>query len=62
MPDLHPGEEVVFEGHPSWRGLLSFYLGGIAAARGMEMYLPLWVAMMGAQGSAMFNVRVVTSG
>jgi uncharacterized membrane protein YdbT with pleckstrin-like domain len=30
--DLHPGEEVVFEGHPSWRGLLSFYLGGIVAA------------------------------
>jgi uncharacterized membrane protein YdbT with pleckstrin-like domain len=28
--DLHPGEEIVFEGHPSWRALLSFYLGGIA--------------------------------
>jgi uncharacterized membrane protein YdbT with pleckstrin-like domain len=30
--DLHPGEEIVFEGHPSWRALLSFYLGGVAAA------------------------------
>jgi len=30
--DLHPGEQVVFEGHPSWRALLSFYLGGVAAA------------------------------
>jgi uncharacterized membrane protein YdbT with pleckstrin-like domain len=30
--DLHPGEQVVFEGHPSWRALLSFYLGGIAGA------------------------------
>jgi uncharacterized membrane protein YdbT with pleckstrin-like domain len=30
--DLHPGEQVVFEGHPSWRALLSFYLGGIAVA------------------------------
>jgi uncharacterized membrane protein YdbT with pleckstrin-like domain len=30
--DLHPGESVVFEGHPSWRALLSFYLGGVAAA------------------------------
>jgi uncharacterized membrane protein YdbT with pleckstrin-like domain len=29
--DLHPGEEVVFEGHPSWRALLSFYIGGVAA-------------------------------
>src|SRR5919205_687442 len=27
--DLHPGEEIVFEGHPSWRGVLSFYVYGI---------------------------------
>jgi uncharacterized membrane protein YdbT with pleckstrin-like domain len=27
--DLHPGERVVFEGHPSWRALLSFYIGGV---------------------------------
>jgi uncharacterized membrane protein YdbT with pleckstrin-like domain len=26
--DLHPGEEIVFEGHPSWRGVLSFYVYG----------------------------------
>jgi uncharacterized membrane protein YdbT with pleckstrin-like domain len=26
--DLHPGEDVVFEGHPSWRALLSFYIYG----------------------------------
>jgi uncharacterized membrane protein YdbT with pleckstrin-like domain len=30
--DLHPGEQVVFEGHPSWRALLSFYIGGIVGA------------------------------
>jgi uncharacterized membrane protein YdbT with pleckstrin-like domain len=30
--DLHPGEELVFEGHPSWRAVLSFYLGGVAGA------------------------------
>jgi uncharacterized membrane protein YdbT with pleckstrin-like domain len=30
--DLHPGEEVVFEGHPSWRGLLSFYIGAVVAS------------------------------
>ena len=30
--DLHAGEEIVFEGHPSWRALLSFYIGGIAGA------------------------------
>jgi uncharacterized membrane protein YdbT with pleckstrin-like domain len=30
--DLHPGEQVVFEGHPSWRALLSFYIGGVVAS------------------------------
>jgi uncharacterized membrane protein YdbT with pleckstrin-like domain len=30
--DLHPGEDIVFEGHPSWRALLSFYIGGILGA------------------------------
>jgi uncharacterized membrane protein YdbT with pleckstrin-like domain len=30
--DLHPAEEIVFEGHPSWRGVLSFYVYGILGA------------------------------
>jgi uncharacterized membrane protein YdbT with pleckstrin-like domain len=30
--DLHPGEEIVFEGHPSWRGLLSFYVAAVGGA------------------------------
>jgi uncharacterized membrane protein YdbT with pleckstrin-like domain len=30
--DLHPGEEIVFEGHPSWRALLSLYIGGVVGA------------------------------
>jgi uncharacterized membrane protein YdbT with pleckstrin-like domain len=30
--DLHPGEEILFDGHPSWRGVLSFYLKGLAIA------------------------------
>ncbi len=29
--DMHPGEEIVFEGHPSWGGVLSFYVYGIGA-------------------------------
>jgi uncharacterized membrane protein YdbT with pleckstrin-like domain len=30
-PKLHPGEEVLYEGHPSWRAILDFYLKGILA-------------------------------
>ena len=34
-------------------------LGGIATSRGTEMFLPLWLRMMGALGTAMFNIKVV---
>jgi predicted dinucleotide-binding enzyme len=34
-------------------------LGDISAARGTEMYLPLWLRLMGAVGSPQFNIRVV---
>jgi 8-hydroxy-5-deazaflavin:NADPH oxidoreductase len=34
-------------------------LGGISTARGTEMYLALWIRLMGVTGSPMFNVKVV---
>jgi 8-hydroxy-5-deazaflavin:NADPH oxidoreductase len=33
-------------------------LGGIDAARGTEMYLPLWLRLMGSLGTADFNIQV----
>jgi uncharacterized membrane protein YdbT with pleckstrin-like domain len=27
--DLHDGEQIIFEGHPSWRAILSFYLQSV---------------------------------
>jgi len=30
--DLHPEEQVIFAGHPSWRGTLSFYFRGLLVA------------------------------
>ena len=27
--ELEPGEKVIFEGHPSWRSILGFYIKGI---------------------------------
>jgi predicted dinucleotide-binding enzyme len=33
--------------------------GGISAARGLELYLPLWLALMQAGGSPSFNIHVV---
>lgn len=34
-------------------------LGDISAARGMEMYLPLWLRLMASLGTAAFNIKVV---
>jgi uncharacterized membrane protein YdbT with pleckstrin-like domain len=30
--ELHPGEQVVYEGHPTWRALLSYYVSAVAGA------------------------------
>jgi uncharacterized membrane protein YdbT with pleckstrin-like domain len=30
--DLHPDEKVIFEGHPSWRATLGFYIKGLGLA------------------------------
>ena len=34
-------------------------LGDLSAARALELYLPLWLRLMGAVGGATFNIRVV---
>ncbi|MCP3422583.1 hypothetical protein [Nocardioides pinisoli] len=34
-------------------------LGGIETARGAEMWLPLWLRLMGALGTAEFNLKIV---
>jgi hypothetical protein len=40
-----------------WRHVLD--VGGIEAARGTEMVLPLWVRLMGTLGTPLFNFRIV---
>jgi uncharacterized membrane protein YdbT with pleckstrin-like domain len=30
--DLHPGEHVIYEGHPSWRSTFGFYVLGLLVA------------------------------
>jgi predicted dinucleotide-binding enzyme len=34
-------------------------LGGIETARGVEMWLPLWLRLMGSLGTARFNLKIV---
>lgn len=40
-----------------WRDIVD--LGDITAARGTEMYLALWIRLMSANGTHVFNIRVV---
>jgi uncharacterized membrane protein YdbT with pleckstrin-like domain len=30
--DLHPGEQIIYEGHPSWRAVLGYYIKGLAGS------------------------------
>ena len=34
-------------------------LGDLTAARGLEMYIPLWLRLYGAVGRPGFNIKVV---
>ena len=43
--NLGPGEQVVFEGHPSWRAILGFYLKGIVIIGVITALLALVTSM-----------------
>jgi uncharacterized membrane protein YdbT with pleckstrin-like domain len=59
--DLHPGEDVVFEGHPSWRALLSFYIYGTIACAviGVVVALIASVAVGVLTGVVLFAIMIV---
>src|SRR5687768_5412079 len=59
--DLHPGETIVFEGHPSWRAVLSFYaIGvGVAVAVGVVVALIASVLVGVLAGAALIAIVVV---
>lgn len=75
QPDLVPGQHTVFICGDDdaaktqvtvlleefgWVAGSILDLGDITAARGMEMYLPLWLRLYGATGTALLNVDVRT--
>lgn len=75
-PDTVPGEHDVFlagddaAAKEVVRSILQEFgwpetsvrdLGGVAAARGLEMYLVLWLGLMTSLGRSDFNIRVVAA-
>lgn len=72
-PSSVPGEHVIFVcgneeeakreavallGDFGWPGERVIDLGGISASRGTEMYLALWLRLMGAVGTNRFNIAL----
>ena len=38
---MNPGEQVIFEGHPSWRSILGFYIKGILVTAALALVVGL---------------------
>jgi uncharacterized membrane protein YdbT with pleckstrin-like domain len=53
--NLHPGEQVIFEGHPSWRAILGFYLKGVLVA----VVLGVIAKLASGDGTAFLVILVV---
>jgi uncharacterized membrane protein YdbT with pleckstrin-like domain len=53
--NLSPNEQVIFQGHPSWRAILGFYLKGIAIA----VVIGVIVKLIGASSVTVFLVVLV---
>ena len=49
--NLSPGEQVIFQGHPSWRAILGFYLKGILVA----IVLGVIAKLVGAQRTSSWS-------
>ncbi|CAB4862553.1 unannotated protein [freshwater metagenome] len=50
--DLAPGEQVIFDGHPSWRSVISLYVKG--AGIGLIVGVILWFAVSHTTGVIVF--------
>ncbi|MBS1886276.1 MAG: PH domain-containing protein [Actinobacteria bacterium] len=53
--NLSPGEQVIFQGHPSWRAIIGFYLKGVAIA----IVLGVIAKLVGASSLTVFLVVLV---
>src|SRR3954451_9308373 len=60
--DLHPGGEIVFEGPPSWRGVLSFYIYGVVAAVVVGIVVGLIAGSVIGSGVAVAGIVAVVLG
>jgi uncharacterized membrane protein YdbT with pleckstrin-like domain len=57
-PKLHPGEQILYEGHPSWRSILAFYIKGFAITAAVALVVAL-VTGLGDDGTDSGLVAIV---
>jgi uncharacterized membrane protein YdbT with pleckstrin-like domain len=56
--NLSPGERIIFQGHPSWRAIIGFYLKGVLVAALAGVVFKLF----GASGGTVFLVVLLIVG
>ena len=61
-PKLGPGERVLFEGHPSWRAILDFYLKGIALTAVICLLVALATGVIGDETNSGLVVLLAIAG
>jgi uncharacterized membrane protein YdbT with pleckstrin-like domain len=44
---VDPGEQIIYQGHPSWRGILSFYLKGVLMSVAVALIVWLITGLFG---------------
>jgi len=53
-----PGEQIIFQGHPSWRAILAFYLKGLA----IGIILAVIAKLVGGSSALVFGIVLVALG
>lgn len=61
-PKLGPGERVLFEGHPSWRSILDFYLKGFAATAVLCFLVAVGTGVIGDETNQSAVILVAIAG
>ncbi len=61
-PKLGAGEEVLFEGHPSWRSILDFYLKGFALTAVICLLVALATGVIGDETNDGLVVLIAIAG
>ena len=61
-PKLGPGEQVLFEGHPSWRSIVDFYLKGFAITAVICLLVALVTGLVGDETNKGLVVLIAIAG